>query len=385
MNAKSRIGVAKQASLKLKIGLTVLCLMFIAGGSFPLYHGVQGIREARASLAWPKTGGKITQSHVATTTSRTRDRDNHNRERIRHSYSAEIKYEFPVNGVTHKGSRVTVVNDQFGSEDYAKAVSDKYPQGADVTVSYNPADPSDCVLEPGSWSGSLVMFAMAAALMLVPLLFLRGMWQSSTVDITDPHRNTKEERRRFGREFRERFLEWEPGHIIHLHRDHLGFATIIGGALIAGLVAGLLFGLVPALWLFSGRGPLFIAQFYAAVSLVLAVVGGIWLGLDNRRRDTHIDWGREMIRAQVGWFAHEYTFDEIQELSIRVPKPEKKSAGSGTTEKTYAARIHLHIGGKRYILLETEFTRHDHLSVRASLLPIVEQLAQDLKVGWSEK
>ena len=367
---------------KAKIGVTAFLLVFIGIGCVPLWWGIQGVREARASLSWPKVEGSITQSHVSRSTSRSRD--DHNRERISHSYSAEIEYQFQVEGKPLRGSRVTAVSDQFGSEAHAKATSEKYPIGAKVAVSYNPADPNESLLEPGRWSGSGLLFVFAGAFILVPLGFLRLIWQPNAIERADPHFKTKEQRQRFGLEFRERFLEWEPGNVIHLHRDHLGFVTVIGGALIGGLIAGLLFGLAPALWLFSGRGPVFIGQIYAGVSLVLAIVGSIWLGLDSRRRDTLIDWNRGTVRVQVGWSAREYPLDALHELTLHVPKPIRVSNDAGEAEKKTTARLFVNIGRKRYVLLETEFHQDAHHHTQRALANLTEQLANELKVSWSQ-
>lgn len=365
-----------------KFWATALLLVFIGIGCVPLWLGIQGVLEARASLSWPKIEGSITRSSVSVTTNRSRD-DNR-RERISHSYSASIEYEFQVEGATLRGSRVTVVSDQFGDESYARAISEKYPVGAKVQVSYKPADPNECVLEPGRWAGSGLLFVFAGVFILLPLGFLRLIWQPSAIERADPHFKSKEQRHRFGLEFRERFLEWEPGNVIHLHRDHLGFVTVIGGALIAGLIAGLLFGLAPALWLFSGRGPFFIAQIYAGVSLVLAIGGGIWLGLDSRRRDTLIDWSRGTIRVQVGWSTREYPLDAIDELTVHVPKPVKVSRNAGEAEKKTTARIFLTVGRKRYVLLETEFHPDALRHTQSKLANVTEQLAGDLRVSWSQ-
>ena len=380
-SASSSVGTSPAES-KGKLWATVLLLVFMAIGCVPLWLGIQGVLEARASLSWPKAEGSITRSSVSVTTNRSRN-DN-NRERISRSYSASIEYEFQVEGATLRGSRVTAVSDQFGSEDYARAISDKYPLGAKVSVSYNPTDPNECVLEPGRWSGSGMMFVLAGGFILLPLGFLRAIWQSNAIERADPHFKTKEQRQRFGLEFRERFLEWEPGNIIHLHRDHLGIVAVIGGALIAGLILGLLFGLPPALWLFSGRGALFVAQVYAGVSLVLAIGGGIWLGLDSRRRDTLIDWNRGTVRLQVGWFANEYPLDELQELTLDVSKPTKASKTAGEVEKKSRARVFLNVGRKRYVLLETEFHPDAHSHTQRQLASVTEQLAGDLKVSWSQ-
>lgn len=375
---------SKPLSTRLKFGISAVLLVFIAIGCVPLYLGIQGIREAHESVSWPTVPGRITKSQLAVSTHEVRDRDRGQRRRTSNSYSAGLVYEFKLDdGLPRLGSRISVVSDQIGDEAYAKALLEKYPVGREVTVSYKPGQPEECVLEPGRWGGVGFQFLFAGAFIILPLGFLRIIWNPAAAD-TDPHRGTKAERQRFGLEFRERFLEWEPGNRIHLHRDHLGLISIVAGALVAGLILGAIIGLPLAMWLFSAKGTYFIAQIYAAVSLVLAIAGGIWFGLDNRRRDTMIDWGRETVRAQVGWSAREFTFDEIQELTLRIPDPKKPSPSNSTdTTATYAARILLIVRGKRYILLEVQCQRDELRRMRGRLRSIAEELAASLKVSVS--
>ena len=370
-------------SNRIKFGISALLLVFVAIGCVPLYLGIQGIREAHESVSWPTVPGRITKSQMSVSTHEVRNRDRMQDRRVSNSYSASIVYEFELDGLTRLGSRISVVSDQFGDEAFAKTTLEKYPVGREVTVSYKPGQPEECVLEPGRWGGVGLLFLFAGGFILFPLVFLRAIWNSAPTN-TDPHQATKGERQREGLEFRERFLEWEPGQRVHLHRDHLGLLSVIAGALIAGLILGAIFGLPLLFWLFSGRGLYFIAQIYAAVSLVLAIGGGIWYGLDNRRRDTLFDWGRETVRAQVGWFAREFTFDQVQELSLRIPQPKKPNPGSPTdTTTTYPARVLLVVASKRYTLLEVQCRREALRETQRRLRTIAEELAASLKVSVS--
>jgi hypothetical protein len=116
--------------------------------------------------------------------------------------------------------------------------------------------------------------------------------------------------------------------------------------------------------------------------MVIAVVGCVWLGISNRRRDTVIDWGRKTVRAQVGWFSREFTFDEVQELTLRITEPRKSDASadpSGTY--TYPARVLLHVGGKRYTLLEVECRRSGVRETQRRLQKVAEELAVSLDVS----
>lgn len=58
---------------------------------------------------------------------------------------AAVTYEFSANGKKHKGTRVSIGED-LGNNDVAGTLI-RYPSGSDVTVYYDPNDPTKCLLE----------------------------------------------------------------------------------------------------------------------------------------------------------------------------------------------------------------------------------------------
>lgn len=259
-----------------------------------------------------------------------------------------------------------------------------------MTVSYKPGDPSECLLEPGRWGGIGFQLAFAGLFIFVPLLFLKAIWTPAATS-SDP------ERTRFGLVFRERFLEWEPGNLIHVHRDRAGFLAVLIGAVIGGLVFGLLISLFPAVGLLcfkdslpriiTQHGVWFVANFYAVVSLVSVIGIGIWGLLDGRARDTLIDWNRGTFRGRIGWSVREFTLDQIDDLTLRVPKPSpppKTSSHDTQTEAKFTARLSVNVAGRKYHLLETEFVRRERDSVHRKFASVAQSLATELKVHWNE-
>jgi hypothetical protein len=276
------------------------------------------------------------------------------------------------------------MSDQFGSRDWAEATSAKFPVGSDVSVSYNPEKPEVCVLEPGRWGGAGFLIVAAGLLIVFPPVVLKGLWSSKT---PDAGYHPREKSRRFlnGIEFRERILTWEPGEAIHLQRESMGFLSLVAGALIAGLILGGFVGLTPALLFFSGRGPVFIGQFYLASSLVAASVCGIWLWLDNRPRQTHIEYHSQQIRLVTGSKQTDALFSDVQQLVLFLPKQQKATAaGSGQPPRTYKAQIRMIVGGKSFIVLETEFRMMAFRAVRTALVRIARQLATTMNVHFDE-
>ena len=58
---------------------------------------------------------------------------------------ADVIYEFKIGNQKHRGTRVTIGED-LGNGDVAETLI-RYPSGKDVTVFYNPKNPTQCVIE----------------------------------------------------------------------------------------------------------------------------------------------------------------------------------------------------------------------------------------------
>lgn len=378
--SSSSVRTTRASNTGLKLFLTVVCLGAMTGGFFVGRMAYRSINEARQSVQWPTVPGRIVRSGVDVSVSEDRSRPVNDRET--RSYSAVISYEFEVDGKPFTGSRIAVVSDQFGSEAWAEATAEKFPVGTDVTVSYNPDNPEQSVLEPGRWGGAGFMVILSSGLLLFPPLILKAIWSNKPVP-SGFHPETLSQRMLEGLEFRERILSWEPGTLIHVQRDSISILSIIGGAVIAGLFMGLLFGLVPALFFFSGRGPIFIGQFYLAASALSAIVGAIWLWFDNRPRETRIEWASQLIRLVAGSRVRDAAFSDVQQLTVTIPKARKtESMDSNHQPQKLAACINMTLDGKSYIILESECDENSRRTVRSKLSSLAERLASLMNVDF---
>jgi hypothetical protein len=83
------------------------------------------------------------------------------------SYYAVVLYEYVVNGQRYQSNRI-----RFGLEvgsgwtGMAQKVVDKYPAGSVVQVYYNPADPTDAVLERSAETSNRILTCIVVVIIL---------------------------------------------------------------------------------------------------------------------------------------------------------------------------------------------------------------------------
>lgn len=147
-------------------GLIVGSILAAAGFAVTFWLGKPIRDQAAASAAWPSTEGRITRSRLERS-----HRDGST------SVTADVGYEYAVAGATHEGFRVWIGDGYSASpgREFRAAVG-RYPEGARVTVFYDPADPAESVLEPGAtWSGSIVFLIGLGLLALGSLIVLSSL------------------------------------------------------------------------------------------------------------------------------------------------------------------------------------------------------------------
>ena len=142
--------------------------LFLVMGSVTMLFGVALIWIAlrnlwlgSASAHWPTTPGTIITSFVRHTVSgKSEYRD------------PEIVYQYTVNGTQYAHSALDLsLNSAHGEDEAAEFVA-RYPVGATVTVSYDPAHPERAVLNPGRHLANLFLVAIGLALVAAGCVFL---------------------------------------------------------------------------------------------------------------------------------------------------------------------------------------------------------------------
>jgi hypothetical protein len=111
-------------------------------------------KELSSSAArWPVVTGRVVRSVMRTPPVGTSGHDwNSTRRgsgvgiRFENNRYLDLLYRFEVEGRTYEGSHVTPGNFRVGEQD--ESLARRFPEGKTVPVHYNPANPSDAVLDP---------------------------------------------------------------------------------------------------------------------------------------------------------------------------------------------------------------------------------------------
>ncbi len=119
------------------IGL-VAGVISIVGSVYLLFIRLGECRSAESSVKWPNTPGQITSSKINKLCI------------IRSGYVPVIEYSFEANGHKQTGKRIAYRELASREETEIERVVEKYPTGVKVKVTYDPADPQNSVLEPGT-------------------------------------------------------------------------------------------------------------------------------------------------------------------------------------------------------------------------------------------
>lgn len=369
--------------IPVKIGITIVLLLFLAGGVYLIRRGIESVEESIASQSWPTVTGEITRSSVKTTeTPVMKDGREVPNEKSK-SYSPDIEYRYAVNGKELTGNRVTVESESVGTQASAQAIVDQYPAHKTVPVSYRPDKPEVSVLIPGSWAGSYRWFLPGGLLLLVPLLLLKGIWGSdpnpSAADVEKDENHPQRAHLLKGSLFVEEIDAWEPGKLIHVRRARVGLIQIIFGAIISGLLTGLVFGLLPAIFFLSKHGVVYMAKFYLVVSALLSVAFAVGLMLWGRRREYLLDWSLGTIHWEIGWGSQDAPLDNIEQIIINLPAPD-----AGRNAAIDSHTLQLQINGKAYTVLDTNGKGQSWDQTRDKLISLARRLAEVLEVDWVE-
>ncbi len=113
----------------------ILGLILAGVGGLATVGTLVDLRSAKRSAAWPQVQGKVLTSSVV---KKGGGESNY--------YSAEVEYEYAVDGIPYTSDRVRFGGVSAGKRT-AKQVVERYPWESTVTVYYDPQQPASSVLE----------------------------------------------------------------------------------------------------------------------------------------------------------------------------------------------------------------------------------------------
>jgi hypothetical protein len=148
------------------VAASLVSLVFIAIGGAMISFAIRLTGRARQSLSWPSTEGEIAHSAVLYQTETTATTSNAG------TYKADISYRYKVRGVNYSSSRISLLDFSSSTAGRAESLVRNYPDKSTVRVYYNPADSSECVLEPGGAGGINLLFALGGIFAAAGLFFL---------------------------------------------------------------------------------------------------------------------------------------------------------------------------------------------------------------------
>ncbi len=119
--------------------------------------------RARRSMSWPSTTGVV---NSATIDERVKTGSNGTST----LYCPMIAYEYEVDGHHYMQNRL-LMGGPVSSRSRSRVQKwvDRYPEGSAVKIYYNPADPSESVLERKANGPVMILWGMAAILVLVAI------------------------------------------------------------------------------------------------------------------------------------------------------------------------------------------------------------------------
>lgn len=140
----------------------IIGLPFILLGILFLFLAKRNAKRAEESLAWLSTRGVITSSMLASF-----DSDDSPT-----TYQPKVEYEYTVANQPYTGKRIAFGIAGSSSEAAARKVVLQYAIGSAVEVFYNPAKPSDAVLERSAATSNKVFWIMGGVFIVAGLLTL---------------------------------------------------------------------------------------------------------------------------------------------------------------------------------------------------------------------
>ena len=145
----------------LRIVFAVFCGIIALLGLVLVGGGVRVLLRAARSKRWPTVPGRVVESGTAT---RVRPPVAEGEGPLPSSaqtvHLPVIRYEYPVKSVVFSSNDIGFGATESSSSEQAAAVAARYPVGREVSVFYDPKDPTEACLEPGAQGTTYIPLAV---------------------------------------------------------------------------------------------------------------------------------------------------------------------------------------------------------------------------------
>lgn len=134
-------------------------VIMILLGALLISLGLFTLQRHRAAVRWPQAPGVIEVSEVAA--------ERHFKNNL--MYRPVIRYRYSAPGGPYVGEKLANTGKLYTEENKAQKITARYPVGSTVMALYNPADPSEAVLERGA-SGGVWLVCFGLLCWIVPVV-----------------------------------------------------------------------------------------------------------------------------------------------------------------------------------------------------------------------
>ncbi|AKF84762.1 hypothetical protein MFUL124B02_04180 [Myxococcus fulvus 124B02] len=143
----------------LSVVVTAIAALLAAVGVLFVVAGIKDVLRATRTRRWPTAPGTIRSAEEFE-----RRLPAPPMAEPRVFYEAVIEYEYTVGRVLVGTTALRVDPAAYTNPEHAQSILRRYPPGQAVRVAYNPADPTDAVLEPGAHAPSFVRLGVGLGL-----------------------------------------------------------------------------------------------------------------------------------------------------------------------------------------------------------------------------
>lgn len=140
--------------------MIIFGLIFFAVGAAMLVIAIIQGNKAKAAEAWPTIPGVVLSSGLQ----EHRHYDSEDQS-TSINYEPQVIYQYSIMGQNYQSNHIAFGSMQYDYNTAFKKIQ-PYPQGAPVTVHYNPTDPSNAVLETKS-AGGVLLYILGGIFILI--------------------------------------------------------------------------------------------------------------------------------------------------------------------------------------------------------------------------